>query len=271
MIVGEAEVAQSTAGGRRPQRVVLLGASNLTLSFGAALDQARAVWGGPLEVLAALGLGRSFGLESRFWGRTLPGILDCGLWPALTERPPAAVAALLTDVGNDIMFGADPATIVQWVERCLDRLAAVDARVVLTLLPLASVARLSPGRYLLFRSCFFPGCRLSRAEALRRGEALQIGLEAIAVRRGVPTVCQPADWYGFDPIHLRRGVRREAWNTILAPWREGPLRLTTARSGLSQSLYLQRLRPERQRRFGIERCAAQPAGRLRDGTTIALY
>ena len=57
-------------------------------------------------------------------GRELPGITTCGLWDALAARPPARTAALVTDVGNDLLYGAPVAAILDWVAECLDRLAA---------------------------------------------------------------------------------------------------------------------------------------------------
>jgi len=82
------------------RRVVLLGASNLTRGISTAVETARLQWGRPLDVMAALGHGRSYGLASRLLCRTLPSIVECGLWPALAARPPAPTAALVTDVGN---------------------------------------------------------------------------------------------------------------------------------------------------------------------------
>ena len=64
-------------------RVCLLGASNLTRGFAAAVRVTRGALGGPLEFHAALGRGRSFGGPSSFLGRTLPGIAQSGLWPGL--------------------------------------------------------------------------------------------------------------------------------------------------------------------------------------------
>ena len=67
-------------------RVVALGASNLTRGFQTVVDSARSVWGPGVEVLAALGHGRSYGAPSRFIARTLPGILKSGLWAELQRR-----------------------------------------------------------------------------------------------------------------------------------------------------------------------------------------
>ena len=82
-----------------PTRVVLLGASNLTRDFRAVLEIARRRLGsGPLQVLAAAGYGRCYGVKSRFVLRDLPPILDCGLWSALRQTSHAPTYALLTDI-----------------------------------------------------------------------------------------------------------------------------------------------------------------------------
>lgn len=254
-----------------PRRVVLLGASNLTRGISTVIDTARQVWGAPLEVLAALGHGRSYGLGSSVLVRRLPGILQCGLWDALSALPPAPTAALVTDIGNDILYGASVASILAWVEECLERLAGSNAPIVLTLPPTATVTAVSAWRYTFIRTCAFPGCRLSRNDAFSRAELLDEGLQQLALRRGIRAVRPRVEWYGFDPIHIRRRHWASAWNEVLSNWSEEPLATKLARSSLAQQLYLKSRAPAQRTIFGIEQRAAQPCGRLRDGTTIAIY
>ena len=120
-------------------RVVLIGASNLSLAFPDVLDAARALWGGPLEVLAAHGLGRSYGIPTRVLGRELPGILECGLWPALEALEPRPAVALLTDPGNDIAYQVPVERIAGWMRETVLRLERAGARIVVTRPPLASL------------------------------------------------------------------------------------------------------------------------------------
>jgi len=257
------------------RRVVLLGASNLTRGISTAVETARLHWGRPLDVLAALGHGRSFGLTSRVLGRTLPSIVECGLWPALAARPPAPTAALVTDVGNDLFYGAAVERIVAWVERCLDHLAACQARTTVARLPLCNLGRVRPWQFKLLRAVLFPSYRGSLVELARRAENLDERLSRLAIERGCALVEPRAEWYGFDPIHVRFRHGPAAWRALLAAWSSeaawssdspGP-----ARGSLLLGLYLRSRMPAERRFAGVVLRRAQPCGRLSDGTRISFY
>ena len=203
-----------------------VGASNLTRGFHAIVATARSVWGPDVEVLAALGHGRSYGGPSTFLVRGLPGILQSGLWRELESHPPAPTRALVTDVGNDIMYGYPPAQILEWVDECVARLQRFTPDVVVTGLPHAAVAGLPPARYLLFRSVFFPRCRLTLdADDARRRRGGRGPPGRSPPNRGARSCRLKPEWYGFDPIHIRPGMWNAAWQEILcgdAPARRGP-------------------------------------------------
>jgi hypothetical protein len=263
------EATTDAAGALRP-RAVLLGASNLTRGISTAIATAAAYWGQPLDVFAALGHGRSYGMHSSVLGRRLCGILDCGLWDALAKQPSAPTAALITDIGNDLLFEAPPEQIAEWVDQCLDRLQALGARTVMTMLPLANSVGISEGRYLFLRNCFYAGCHLSLNELLARARILDERLRANCTQRGVAVVEHQRNWYGFDPIHIRRRQWPAAWAEILSAWcNNGPLEVPRPPRG--RELYLRLLAPEQRWFFGIERRKQQPAGRLPGGSTVAIY
>lgn len=253
------------------RRVILLGASNLTKSIGPVLATAQRFWGPRLEVLAALGHGRSYGRDSRVLGRQLPGILDCGLWRHLGAAPRAETAALVTDIGNDLLYEEPVQRIARWVDDCLDRLAAHGARTVVTLLPIANIEKISPRRYKFFRTIFFPRSRISLVEMAERARALNRHVEHAARARDFSIVAHRPAWYGVDPIHIRWTRRRHAWNEILSSWAATEIASEPSRRSLVRTLYLRSRRPEFQRFFGIEQREAQPAAQLRDGTTVAIF
>jgi hypothetical protein len=249
-------------------RAILLGASNLRVGLPLVVDLLRRRAGGPVEALAACGHGRSYGAWSRFlFVRHLPGIAGCGLWPALEDRPPLPTLALLTDIGNDLVYGVEVPEIVRWVEICLDRLARQESQIVLTLLPLARLERLSPREVRLAVSLLFPGRQAPWPALLDRVRELDERLRRIGQERGALLVEPEASWYGIDPIHLRRSRRREVWErlTSLAPAVTGMTEPARVR------IRLPPLGAEELRLAGRTLRTVQPAARLADGTTVALY
>jgi hypothetical protein len=281
--------------------VVLLGASNVTRGISTIVETASRVLGGPLDVWAAFGHGRSYGMASRVLGRELPGIVECGLWPALTRAPTLATAALITDVGNDIVYGASVAEIVAWVQSCVEQLTRLNARIVMTQLPLQTVRTISERRFRFFRSILFPSSRVPLRTAVDRAIELNERLCDLCARHAIAFVEPRPAWYGFDPIHIRMRHWPQAWLEMLRPWcnaeehvptrREvavlldvskernsgrpldtnGISSVPSARGSLRRSFRLRMMAPERRRFFGFEQRSRQPAGRLADGTVVSLF
>ena len=221
-----------------------------------------------MEILAALGLGRSYGLPSRVAVRTLPGILQSGLWRKLETLDPAPTRGLITDVGNDILYGASPSDIVVWVEECVVRLRRHTSDIVLTDLPLASVRTMSQPKFLFFRTLLVPPCRLSLGQVVERIEEVTAGLETLAATRGIRFFRLKPHWYGFDPVHIRAGLWRSAWKEILCGEVHGaPERGASWR----EALRLYALPPERQWLFGRERVNPQSGTVLPSGGRVWLY
>jgi hypothetical protein len=249
------------------QRVVALGASNLTRGFATVVSTASALWGSDVHVVAALGHGRSYGAESMFLARKMPGILDSGLWRNLQDSDPVPTRAVVADVGNDVAYGFDPEQIVEWIEEAIHRLQRVTEDITLTDLPLASMRRLSVPKYLVYRSVLVPSCRLSLAEVLDRAERVNMGLETLAARRRVKFFRLHPDWYGFDPIHIRASLWPSAWRDILG----APENSRGSRSSVWEQWRLYFMPPERQALFGRERVTPQTGVKVRSGARVWLY
>lgn len=221
--------------------------------------------------MAAMGHGRSYGQDSTVLGRKIPGIFPCALWQDLQRRPPLPTAALVTDIGNDLLYGVSLDRVLEWVATCLDRLADVGARTVVTQLPIASVEQLGNARFRFFRSVLFPRSTLTLTTARQLVRTLNDGLVATGQLKKVPVIPVSAAWYGFDPIHLKRRVWRHAWPEILAIWRDTAIPISPPRPSMWTSAQLKLARPAERTILGVVRRTAQPCRRLADGTTISLY
>lgn len=252
------------------RRVVILGASNLVRGIPTVVDLACNLWNDPLEMFVAMGHGRSYGMDNWVLGRTLPGILSCGLWEALQQRPTAPTYVAITDVGNDILYGVPVERIADWVEQCLQRLCPTAECVVMSELPLESISALNRRLFFLFRQIFFPRSRLSLEQVLASAERLNKHLKCLATRWGVSVIKPQAQWYGLDPIHIKSQQYNRAWQEILAAWNHGSSPSPVRRS-LRKWLYYRSLKPHWRRLFGFQQRQRQPVSKFQDGTTLALY
>ncbi len=252
-------------------RVVLLGASNLALSFPSIVARLSAGLPGPLTIFAALGHGRSYCGWSRILFRSLPSIPQCDLWMDLADAPrgDARTVALITDVGNDLIYGSPAELIANRVESCLTRLRLSDIEIVMTRLPLASIGRLSALRFYTTKAVFFPANRAGWPAMLESAQDLDGRLAELASRYEARLVEQPLDWYGFDPIHIRRSRRADAWQTIFSGWPSFDSTLGGKPSQLRLHRYLLAAPAER-RLFGRSRYRIQPSLNL-DNLSIRLY
>jgi hypothetical protein len=240
-------------------RVVALGASNLTRGFRTVVSTARAMWGPEVQVLAAFGHGRSYGAESRVLFRTLPGILESGLWRALDSMPAEQTRALVTDVGNDIVYGYSADQILNWVGEAIRRLQEKTQDITLTSLPLFSIRRLPRAKFLVFRTILFPACKLSHAQVVEAAEQVNAGLAELANSRGLRFFQLNPNWYGLDPIHIRPVLWQPAWREIL-----GVSSLPTGGAGgMLKGLRLRMKAPESRWLFGMEQFTPQTgSGRI---------
>jgi hypothetical protein len=287
---------------RPAARFVILGASNVARAISTIVETARLCHDcDPLEILAAFGHGRSFGLTTRVAGRTLPAILHCRLWDALARGhgsgglgpsasswssglAPLPTSALVTDIGNDILYGVAPRQIARWVERCVVRLIERGADVAMTRLPLDSIHSLGEVRYWAARTVLFPRCKLELHAALDLAAELDARMVELARTLDVTLVEHERDWYGLDPIHIRMSQWRIAWHRAIGAAASrraggvaggdglnGSLNARSKPSSLLRWLRLKLLIPDIRWVLGIEQRREQPGLAFSDGTTISAY
>lgn len=244
------------------ERLIVLGASNVVRGLPALVSSMRRREGNA-ELLVAAGLGRSYGISSRFSYRILPSILSGGLWAALPERPSMRTRAVVADVGNDLLYGFSPEQVLQWVGDALGRLEAVADDIVIVGLPLHSVESLSEMRFRLFRSLLVPSCTLSLSDLAVSARTVHEGLRRMANSRRHRFLELKSHWYGIDPIHIRPRYWRAAWGEIAGLPVSQPLSLV-------EIMRLRLLRPERRILFSREQNTEQRGSRI-EGVKVFLF
>jgi hypothetical protein len=209
---------------RRP--IVVLGASNVARGLARLTATVRARSNAPIDLYVAAGHGRAYGVSSRVWARRLPSILASGLWRALDRAQVEKPLALVTDIGNELLYGLGIAAVAAAVGEAARRLANRGARLAITGLPLESISGVGAVRYGLLRSLYVPGCPLALDELKEAAQWLDDELRALAAELGATYIEQPGDWYGLDAIHLKRPrldalwrIAGDAWELPAAPGR----------------------------------------------------
>ncbi|MFM8704982.1 MAG: hypothetical protein ACKOHG_14160 [Planctomycetia bacterium] len=250
-------------------RVVVLGASNVSRGLArlVAALQARAPGA---DLFVAAGHGRGYGVNTRVAARRLPSILGSGLWRAVDREPAAATVALVTDVGNELLYGFSAEQVASWVRESVRRLVDRGAMVAITQLPLAGIAAVGPIRYRALRTFFVPGCRLSLPDLKAAAGRLDDELQAIARECGGRLVEQPAHWYGLDTLHVRRRHLDDLWRAACAAWAL-PAAESPTRASLADWAKIGTRAAEVRSLAGVMRFTRQPVLELRGGGRLALY
>lgn len=256
----------------RKNRVVLLGASNLTLSLRPVMESFQRQLGELEEIFVAVGHGRAYGCDSEMLLRGLPGIAGCGLWQQLEVSEKKSTVALLTDIGNDIMYELPPVKILLAVEWCVKQLLNHSAQIIMTNLPVASIERLTERRYTFFRNLFYPYCRLSRTETISRVRAIHARLIEMATRYQFKLIEPEPSWFGADGIHVKFGYRSDYYRNILAGFSSVD-RMPGSFNDEQTSLrfWLQRATFASKTILGREFLCSQPSGLLLNGSKVFKY
>ncbi len=199
--------------------VAVLGASNVTLALPQILTalHRRLAGSGPTEYYVAHGPGRSYGTVAGLPCLEFPALGRCGLYEALEARWRSAglpsVYVMLTDVGNDVMYGVSARGIAAWVREIVEKFRALDARIVLTSVPVDSVLGMPAWKFGLVRPLLYPSYPMLRRDVLTRTVQVQDALEDLGRDLAFDVLPTRKEWYSFDGIHVARRWRPHGFGT----------------------------------------------------------
>ena len=159
---------------------------------------------------------------------------------------------------------------MSWIESCLDRVAANPADTIITIPPMVSILQLTGWRFRIIRTFIFPGRKTSLTNIRHSATELTERLKTLATARGITVVQPEPDWYGFDPIHLRRGLRSPIWKSILTRWPNFEAENWTVRVSKTRRKQSGKSCFAHRRMFGKDQAAKQPTIQA-DDCTVWLY
>jgi hypothetical protein len=253
-----------------PPRLVVLGASNVAMGLRKIVKIARQELNGPVDFHFAYAHGRSYGFQSNIGWWTYPSILDCDLWTAIESDTPTRSFGLITDIGNDILYGAEPDQIANWVREVSHRLRDCCQHLAITQLPLESVRELDSVRFHVMKAILFPKCRMNLKEVLSRACRLNSLLNDISSDSRITSLKPKREWYGLDPIHFRHAEKERAWgNYIRNVTRHSKTQVETEKP--EKLGVFRNVRPARWQSFGRQYRADQPTICMPDGSRLFRY
>lgn len=254
----------------QPNRVVILGASNAAIGLYDVISTAHAAWKTPLEIMIAAGVGRAYSVRSRAGFRSLSSIEQSTLWRALADCDSAPTFALLTDIGNDLVYGVAVDQVVDSLDKCLSRLVPCCQHIAISALPVSSLQNIRRWQFFALKTFLFPLCRLDLRTLLGRAMLLNQQVARLAARYSAHIEKPCSTWYGWDPIHYKKTNRPTAWKKFFSPLVNQTLESTDNES-LKTQLRRHRFRIEQKKMFAFPVHHRQPTAQLDDGTTISLF
>ena len=274
----------SISSARSQQRalVVALGASNLSRGLSRLVTICRRCTLKPIDLFAGAGHGRSYGANSRTWSRRLPSILGSGLWRSLDRYSGGdALActtrlAVITDIGNDLLYGFSVEQIVIWIEEIVFRLQQRGFDVVITQLPIESIQAVGSLRFHVLKSIFVPGCQHSLETIKDQSIQLNNEISSLSKSHRVTILRQPGSWYGIDAIHVKRSCLNKLWQCVGDGWQkmsqeQDGMRESDEFCGWQEWSRIGAASPEVRSLGGLMFFTPQPALQLADTTRIYLY
>ena len=274
----------STSSVRSQQRalVVALGASNLSRGLSRLVTICRRCTSKPIDLFAGAGHGRSYGANSRIWSRRLPSILGSGLWRSLDRYfgsdalNSTTRLAVITDIGNDLLYGFSVEQIVIWVEEIVFRLQQRGFDVVITQLPIESIQAMGSLRFHVLKSILVPGCQHSLKAIKDQSLQLNNEISSLSKSHRVTILRQPGSWYGIDAIHVKRSCLNKLWQCVGDGWQkmsqeQDGMRESDEFCGWQEWSRLGVASAEVRSLGGLMFFTPQPALQLADTTRIYLY
>ena len=199
-----------------PYLFVFMGASNLARGYGALTHcLVRSLAPASVEFLHAMGPGRGYCAEGGIFNVTYPAIVSSGILESAREHAEKArlVLALITDIGNDIMYGVPVDEITACLDTLLQELNALDAEVFVHPIPLDFSEDVSKRQFHILKSIFYPHSAIDYEKAKAAVTTVNDFLRAKAGGR-IHLLPSAKDFCGVDKIHYSIFRSHKVWSVV---------------------------------------------------------
>lgn len=199
-----------------PIVLVLLGASNLARGcFALGRHIQDNLYPRSVEVMTAAGPGRGYCVVGGLLMVRYQPIRSSLIFEAAQKKAATGhrVIALITDIGNDIMYGVPARELIDTIQQVFIRLQAMNAEIFFTTLPKRFEGEVSPIWYYLLRTILMPGSRVSHADAISGIAEVNRFLRESACS-SIHRIAGMDSYLGLDEIHYSLCNAHRAWTHV---------------------------------------------------------
>lgn len=195
---------------------VFLGASNLARSFyGLKRCIKRCMFPQSANFVHAMGPGRGYISRGGIFNVIYSPILNCGILEAIRNKRGSNqhVVALITDIGNDIMYGVAPEEIVSGLQYLFSALDEFETNIFITPIPIDLKNEIGEFYFHILRQIFFPK---SQAEYSQTSETIEIVNNFIlqSANEKITVINDMKQFCGVDKIHYSILKSQPAWSHV---------------------------------------------------------
>lgn len=196
---------------------LLLGASNLARGY-SLLNRhiSKCLGDSNTEFLNALGPGRGFCARGGMFNFTYPPIQDCRILEAAEKKTNDARAVLITDIGNDLMYGISADTLIECLDSLIERMLLWNAEIFLASIHVNMKKDVSPATFFILRFIFYPGSKVTYEETDSFITKVNSYLEEKARKNEkVHLITGMESYAGLDKIHYSMLKTHLAWSQVI--------------------------------------------------------
>ena len=193
-----------------------MGASNLARGYSLLTRHISSCFGkNKTEFLNALGPGRGFCARGGMFNFTYPPIQDCRILEVAKKKSCDTRAVLITDIGNDLMYGVLADTLIESLDGLIGRALQWDAEIFMTSIHVNLKKDVSPTMFFILKSFFYPGSSITYEEAdmfiIKVNGYLE---EKARQNERVYLISGMTSFIGMDKIHYSFLKTHLAWEKI---------------------------------------------------------
>ncbi len=195
---------------------VLLGASNLARGYSALTRQISKNISAS-EFINALGPGRGYCARGGLFNFTYSPIGECRVMESAKVYAESGfrMTVLLTDVGNDIMYGSPESLLIECLDTLIEKSLGLNAEVFVTSIHVDVSKDMSKTSFKLLKSIFYPNSPVSFDQADSAVKKLNHYLaEKSKQNERVHLVSGLGAFCGMDKIHFGLFKGHLAWSRV---------------------------------------------------------